>query len=148
MKKPFQIGWYLMFITWIVTCPVLAQNMQKELASLAKKYEKAYNQEDVKSLLERYTNDAVRVLGDGRTFNGIAEIEANMVSEFEANDFKVSIESGNYEVQSDGTVISHGTYHVTGMQGSEKVEFSGKYTNTMVKVGGDWKVSKSVLQVD
>ncbi|WP_296705853.1 nuclear transport factor 2 family protein [Algoriphagus sp.] len=148
MKKTIQFGLYLMLASLILTYPVMAQNLDKEMAKLVKDYEKAYNQEDVKTLMGRYTADAVRVMSDGTTFNGFAEIEAAMVADFAANDFKVSINVGTHEVLSDGTVIAKGTYRVKGTSGGEPVDFTGTYTNTLVNVNGDWKVTKNVLVVN
>lgn len=148
MKKTIQIGLYLMFASLILTYPVMAQNLDKELADLVKGFEKAYNQEDVGTLASRYTDDAVRVMTDGRTFTGIAEIKAAMEADFAANDFKVTIKAGTHEVLNDGAVISKGTYHVKGTAAGEPVDITGTYTNTLVKVNGEWKVSKNVLVQD
>jgi len=50
------------------------------------------------------------------------------------------------EEQPDGTVLAAGTYHVTGTsKAGEKIDRNGGYTNTVVKEGGKWKISKSVL---
>jgi uncharacterized protein (TIGR02246 family) len=148
MKKTIQIGLYLMFASLILTLPAMAQNLDKELADLVKRFEKAYNQEDVGTLASRYTDDAVRVMADGRTFTGIAEIKAAMEADFAANDFKVTIKTGTHEVLNDGGVISKGTYQVKGTAAGEPVDITGTYTNTLVKVNGEWKVSKNVLVQD
>lgn len=148
MKKTIQIGLYLMLASLILTFPAMAQNLDKEMADLTKKYEKAYNQKDVKTLVDRYTADAIRVMSDGTTFTGIAAIKAAMEEDFAANDFKVTIKAGTHEVLSDGGVIAKGTYRITGTAAGEPVDFTGTYTNTLVKVNGEWKVTKNVLVQD
>jgi len=148
MKKTIQIGLYLMFASLILTLPAMAQNYDKELAALTKDYEKAYNKKDVKALVSMYTVDAVRDFSDGRHYSGAAEIEAAMVEEFATADFKVSIMRGKSETGPDGSIISTGTYHVTGKAGGEDVDMMGSYTNTVIMVDGKMKISKSSLVVN
>lgn len=147
MKKTIQIGLYLMLASLILTFPVMGQNLDKEMADLVKKYEKAYNKEDVETLVDRYTPDAVRVMTDGTTFTGIAAIKAAMEADFAASDLKVTINVGTHELLSDGGAIAKGTYRVKGTAAGEPVDISGTYTNTLVKVNGEWKVTKNVLEL-
>jgi ketosteroid isomerase-like protein len=148
MKKTIQIGLYLMLALLILTLPAMAQNYEKEMATLAKDYEKAYNKKDIKTLVSMYTADAVRDFSDGRHYSGAAEIEAAMVEEFANTDFKVSIMPGKTVVGADGTITHSGTYHLTGQSGGENVDATGSFNNTIVMVDGKMKISKSTLIIN
>lgn len=146
MKKTIQLGFCMVFASLILTYPLLAQDMEKEVATLTKNYEKAYNAEDVKALVAMYTSNAVRTFDDGRIYTGIAEIEAEMVEEFAGNSFKVSINHGKTEASSDGTMTSTGTYTLKGTAANgDAVDMNGSYTMTLVKVNGTLKISKAAL---
>ncbi len=146
MKKAIQLGFSMVFALLILTYPLLARDMEKEVATLTKNYEKAYNAEDVKALVAMYTSNAVRTFDDGRIYTGISEIEAAMVEEFAGNSFKVSIKHGKTEASSDGTMTSSGTYTVKSTAANgDAVDLNGSYTNTLVKVNGVLKISKSAL---
>lgn len=146
MKKTTQLGLLVVLIYTLFTGPLSAQNLEKEASELAKKYEKAYNKEDVKALLKLFTADAVRSYSDGRLYTGIAEIEAAMTADFSANSLQLSIQPGGAEMNSDGTATAKGTYKISGTVGSgETIESTGSYTNTLIKSGGGWLLSKSVI---
>ena len=107
-----------------------------------------YDHEDGETLASRQTHEDVRDITDGRNFTGIAEIKEAMEADVAANDFKVPMKAGTHEVLNDGGVIAKGTYHVKGTAAGEPVDITGTYTNTLVKVNGEWKVSKNVLVQD
>ena len=48
--------------------------------------------------------------------------------------------------EKDGATTVTGTFHITGTSAKgEKVDTQGGFTNNVVKEGGHWKISKSVL---
>lgn len=120
--------------------PVSAQDIKKEMETLAKNYEDAYNKKDAKAIKEFYTKDAVRVNTDGTTTNGSEAIAADAADFFANNNVTIKIAT-NDVTESDGTFTDSGSYE--GNTGG--TDFSGKYTNTCVKEDGQWKISKSVL---
>ena len=149
MKKTTQLGLLMMLVCTLITVPLLAQNLDKEMVSLTKKYEKAYNKQDVNTMTSMYTSDAVRSYSDGRMNTGTAEIEEAMNQEFSANSVVLSLQHGSAEMNADGTATAKGTYSMSGATGTgEKIEGSGSYTNTLTKVGGEWLLSKSVIVVN
>ena len=115
--------------------------------ALAKKYESAYNRKDVKALKGMYTKDAVRVNPDGNTITGIGDIGDSTAQDFKNSKvIMVKITMDKNVKESDGSVTTSGTYHVTGKtKKGEKIDFKGAYTNTVVKEGGKWKIAKMVL---
>lgn len=126
--------------------PLHAQNTKKEMDKIAKDFEKAYNKKDAKMLQQYYTNDAVRINADGTTTNGNEAIEESLANDFKTNNAKIKITVAKAVTESDVSVSTTGTYHVTGtnMKG-EKIDVGGNFTNTAVKENGHWKISKSVL---
>lgn len=126
--------------------PSNAQDVTKDMAAFAKKFQAAYNKHDDKALKMMYTADAVRIATDGTTLNGNEAISADFAKSF--TDIKPTIEitPDKTESQSDGSAISTGTYHVTGRNAAgESIDLKGSYTNTVVKEKGQWKLAKSVL---
>ncbi len=141
MKKAIHITLAaFVFMTAFIN-PVKAQDNKKEMETLAKNYEDAYNKKDAKAIKEFYTKDAVRINSDGTTTNGSEAIAADAAEFFANNNATIKITVSNTVTESDGTVTATGTFE--GSTGG--TDFSGNYTNTNVKEDGQWKISKSVL---
>lgn len=121
--------------------PIKAQNIEKEMLKLTKKYQDAYNNKDAEAIESFYTKDAVRIDQEGGTLNGSKAIGAVTASFFETSDLKIRITVVKSVTGSNGTVISSGTFE--GLL--DRNPISGNYTNTCVKEDGHWKISKSVL---
>jgi len=133
-----------LWMAWVN--PLTAQNTNTDMSALAKKYESAYNQKDIKVIKGMYTKDAVRVNTDGSRTTGSEAIAELVNADFKNNKTIVKIKVDKNVKESDGSITSTGTYHVTGATGSgEKIDFKGAFTNTTVKEGGKWKIAKSVL---
>lgn len=120
--------------------PVKAQENKKDMETLAKNYEDAYNKKDAKAIKEFYTKDAVRVNPDGTTTEGSEAIAADAAGFFENNNPSIKI-TVDTVTESDGTITATGTYKGT----TGDTDISGNYTNTCVKEDGKWKIAKSVL---
>ena len=144
MKKVLYILVAAFTIMTAFVNPVKAQDNKKEMETLAKNYEDAYNKKDAKAIKGFYTKDAVRVNPDGTTTNGSEAIAADASDFFASNNPTIKIIVSNCVKGSDGTLTTTGTY--SGSTGSG--DFSGNYTNTCVKEGGRWKISKSSLTRD
>lgn len=127
--------------------PLQAQNVEKDMTALAKKFQDTYNKKDAKALKALYTDDAVRVNTDGQSITGNAAISDEFAKIFaDNNDIAIVIKQDKVVTNTDGSLTSTGTYHVTGTsKAGEKLDLTGNYTNTVVKVNGHWKISKSVL---
>ena len=148
MKKSISIGLFCLFICTLISVPLYAQDLSAELATIAKNYEKAYNDRDVESLVAFYTMDAERIFSDGRTFKGKKEIAAGIEADFTDSQLMVSIQNSSYEQNPDGSITMLGTYQLKGIAGGQAVDVSRKYTNTLKKVSGKWLISKSSLVSD
>ena len=145
MKKTIQFSLLLAFLS--VTAfinPLKAQNPTKELNAFTKRFENAYNKKDVKTLKEMFTQDAVRTGTDGQSQNGSDAIIA-FYEELLKGDVTVAIKQDKV-VTENGSTIATGTYQVKGTSASgEKLDLKGAYNNTVVKEGGQWKISKQNL---
>ncbi len=148
MKKTTQLGLLVMLFCTLLTAPLLAQNIEKEAKSLVKKYEKAYNNEDVKALISMYTSDAVRSYSDGMMNTGSAEIEAALNEGFAGSTTKLSLEHGTAVMNADGSATITGMFTLNGTTNSgEPIVRFGTYTNTLVMIDKDWLVKKSEVVV-
>lgn len=123
-----------------------AQDISKEMAALAKKFESAYNKKDDKALKALYTDDATQTSSDGRVTAGSEAIVGEFRDFFTENKVSIVLEHGGAQTQADGTATTNGKYHITGTgKSGDQIDFRGTYTNTAVKVNGLWKISKSVI---
>lgn len=127
--------------------PLQAQNAEKDMIALAKKFQDTYNKKDYKALKTMYTEDAVRVNADGQSITGNAAISEEFAKIFtDNNDIAIAIKQDKVVTNTDGSLTSTGTYHVAGTsKAGEKLDLAGNYNNTVVKVSGHWKIAKSVL---
>ncbi len=141
MKKILHILAATFVLMSAFSTPVKAQDNKKEMETLAKNYEDAYNKKDAKAIKEFYTKDAVRVNPDGTTTNGSEAIAADATDFFAKNNATISITVSNCVTETDGSLTATGTYK--GSAGGN--DFGGNYTNTCVKEDGEWKISKSVV---
>jgi ketosteroid isomerase-like protein len=143
MKRTIQILAASVFIFMAAfTNPVKAQDNEKDMIALAKKYQDSYNKKDTAAIKAFYTTDAVRYNPDGTTTNGSDAIVVDAANFFASNSqLEIKIIVSKSVTESDGTVTSSGTYEGT----ASGNPFNGNFVNTCVKENGEWKISKSVL---
>ena len=145
MKKTMRFGLLLVFISIAFINSLKAQNATKELHAFTKKFETAYNNKNSKALKDMFTIAAVRTGTDGKIFNGSDSIAAMYEATFQ-DKVVVRIKLDEVTGEKDGSTTTTGTYHVTGTSRSgEKIDRRGRYTNMLVKEGGEWKIAKQVL---
>ena len=88
--------------------------------------------------------DAVRISAEGQTQTGNAAIVA-AYEELFLNKLTVTITQEKVATE-NGSTVSSGTYHATGStQSGESIDSKGSFVNTMIKEGGQWKISKQTL---
>ena len=143
MKKTILL---VILATITFTNTLTAQDLKKELDEFAKKFETAYNKKDEKAIKSFYTEKAVWTNPDGSLLNGNEAISSQLAAYLAENDVTLSLKQNKNEKQTDGSVVSVGTYKISGKsKAGETADHGGTYTNTMVKEDGQWKISKSVL---
>jgi ketosteroid isomerase-like protein len=147
MERTFKFSWLLVIVfASAFINPVQSQDVKKELADNAKKFEENYNKKDDKALKMMYTENAVRTEPDGSIITGNENIRIKLAEAWSINKLNLTIKQDKVETQADGTVIASGTYQVTGTtDAGDPFAVGGAYTNTMVKDNGSWKISKSML---
>jgi ketosteroid isomerase-like protein len=130
----------------LLTGRLRAQDASKEIAVFAKKFQALYNAKDDKALKMMYTEDAVRVAQDGTTLTGNEAISAEFAKSFADIKPTIDIKQDKVTTQADGSAVATGTYHVKGTTAAgDSIDVTGGYTNTLVKIKGHWKLSRSVL---
>ena len=145
MKKPIQFSLLLvcLSITSLIN-PAKAQDATKELTAFTKRFEEACNKKDIKAIKEMFTKDAVRTSTDGQSQTGNDAIVAAYEELFQ-NKLTVAIVQEKVATE-NGSTVSTGTYHATGStQSGDTIDSKGSFINTMIKEGGQWKISKQVL---
>jgi len=133
-----------MFALIAYASPLLAQLTQSEALTFTKKYETAYNKKDDKALKAMYTKDAIRTFNDSTVNTSSEAIRSALVMQFKANPLTITIKHDKVKIAKDGSITAIGTYHVWGKsETGEAFDIKGGYTNTIVKIKGKWKISKS-----
>lgn len=145
MKKTIQFSLLLAFLS--ITSlfnPAEAQDATKELTAFTKRFEEALNKKDIKAIKEMFTKDAVRTDPDGQSQTGNDAIAA-VYEELLQNKLTVTLKQDKVAFD-NGSNVSTGTYHAAGSTPSgETIDTKGSFSHTMIKEGGQWKISKQVL---
>lgn len=120
-----------------------AQKPDAEIDALTRTYEQAFNKGDAKALAVLYVKDAVRLGPDGQLLTGQAAIEKQYGTAFggDAKGAKLTLNPGRVQEVTSDVRIAEGTYQVTG--GS--MPGSGRYVNTLVRQGGQWRLASVVV---
>ena len=126
--------------------PVLAQKPDADVEALTRNFEQAFNKGDAKGIAALFVKNAVQLTPDGLLLTGQAAIEQHHAKMFggPAKGAKLAITPGRTQEVAPDVRIFEGTYQVTG--GS--IPGSGRYVNTLVRQGGQWRVASVVLVPD
>ena len=147
MKKrnPFSL-FFTLLLCITTTAATFGQDADKELHAFAQNYQDAYNKEDHATLKTFYTDDAQRIAKD--TITGSEAIAAQLARQFAASDATIQITQESVSWSDfHYTMIASGTYTVKGTDAAGKaIDFSGKFSNFMLKKDGVWKISRSILK--
>ena len=145
MKKTIHLSLLFTFLSIIsLVNTTTAQDATKELTAFTKRFEEAFNKKDIKAIKEMFSKDAVRISAEGQTQTGNAAIVA-AYEELFLNKLTVTITQEKVATE-NGSTVSSGTYHATGStQSGESIDSKGSFVNTMIKEGGQWKISKQTL---
>ena len=145
MKKTIHLSLLFTFLSIIsFVDTTTAQDATKELTAFTKRFEEAFNKKDIKAIKEMFSKDAVRISAEGQTQTGNAAI-VTAYEELFLNKLTVTITQEKVATE-NGSTVSSGTYHATGStQSGESIDSKGSFVNTMIKEGGQWKISKQTL---
>jgi uncharacterized protein (TIGR02246 family) len=119
-----------------------AQKPDAEMQKLTEQYAAAVNKGDGKAVAALYTADAVRLGPDGQVIVGQAAIEKQHVASLTGpqKGAKLTLRPGRTQTVTPDVVITEGTYELTGGSAPAK----GKYVNTVVRQGGQWRLASVV----
>lgn len=110
------------------------------LDKLLQEYQAAWNAGDAKRLASLYSQNAMRLRPDGAAVAGRAAIEQLFVENFQGDwkGTKLTLKAGKTQEIAPNVRIQEGSYEVSGGAGGPQ---SGRYLNTVIREGGDWKLA-------
>ena len=122
---------------------LVAQKADADIEAVTRRFEQAFNKGDAKGIAALFTKDALQLSPDGQLLTGQAAIEQHHAQVFGsvAKGAKLSIKPGRTQEVTPDVRISEGTYQVTG----GALPGSGRYVNTLVRQGGEWRLASVVV---
>lgn len=143
---------HLLFFSALLSCvqflPAQTVNDEADMHTFARQFIAAYNSGDDAALRTMYMDDAIRIDSEGQQMEGADRIIEFFSEQFRSNNTTLLIrQEGLSWSDAEHAWLSHGSYHLYGRSivYDIEIDLSGRYTNTMLKVGDDWKIAKSVL---
>lgn len=131
---------------FVAPASLAVQAPDAEFQKLADAFMAAWAKGDGKALAALHTKDAVRITGgtDGAVV-GTAAIEQALAAALGGpyKGTKLSVTNRKYHRVDADTYIGEGTYQITGGSVPAGTPTSGQYMNTMVRVGGAWRIAGS-----
>jgi uncharacterized protein (TIGR02246 family) len=115
-----------------------AQRDEAAVTEMLQQYEAAWNNGDAKALAALYTEAAVRLAGYAEPLAGRAAIEQSFAKNF-AGPWKgttLTIRAERTETLAPDVRVQQGRYQVSRPGGEPQ---RGRYLNTLVREGGQWK---------
>lgn len=141
-----------LFLAAFFGCSIFLQaqsaSNEYDMQAFAREFMAAYNQQDAAAIQQLYTGDAVRIDQDGKRIKGAANIAAFFAEQFRLNNATVFVRQLNVNwSDNEKAWVASGTYEVHGTTNvyGQPVHLTGSYANSMIKEGGKWKISRSVL---
>ena len=118
----------------------VAQQNDPNLEKLLEQYQMAWNKGDAKALAALYTQTALRLPPEGPALSGRAAIEKSFVQNFQGawKGTKLTLKAGRTQEVAPNVRIQAGTYEVSGGTAGPQ---RGRYLNTVVREGNDWKLA-------
>ena len=118
----------------------VAQQNDPNLEKLLEQYQMAWNKGDAKALAALYTQTALRLPPEGPAVSGRAAIEKLFVQNFQGawKGTKLTLKAGRTQEVAPNVRIQAGTYEVSGGTAGPQ---RGRYLNTAVREGNDWKLA-------
>jgi uncharacterized protein (TIGR02246 family) len=115
-----------------------AQRVDPALEQLAKDYERAFNNGDVKSLVALYTDGAFRLGPNNQVMQGRAAIQEFYTAGFSGptKPGTLAVRPGRTQMVTPDVAVLEGTYELAGTPATR-----GIYILTAVRQGGQWKIA-------
>ena len=131
----------------VTLAPALAaQKPDADMEALTRSFEQAFNKGDAKAIAALFTKEAMQLAPDGQLLTGQSAIEQHHAKVFggPAKGARLALKPGRTQEVTSDVRITEGTYQVTGgtMPGS------GRYMNTLLRQGGQWRLAGVVVVPD
>lgn len=128
--------------------PASAQEPSKQdVQKVIDEYTSAWAKGDARGIAMMYTENALRVDGEGHVFAGRAEIQKHFEQNF-AGPWKgttIRITAGRQQSVRPDVTVAEGTFEVSGKDPAGKpMVRKGRYLNTLVREGGRWLLASNV----
>lgn len=123
-----------------------AQKPDADVEALTRSFEQAFNKGDAKGIAALVTKDAVQLTPDGRFLTGQTSIEEHHAKLFggPAKGARLTLKPSHAQDVTSDVRVSEGTYQVAGAE----ITGSGRYVNTLVRQGGQWRLAAIVVVPD
>jgi uncharacterized protein (TIGR02246 family) len=127
-------------VVMLVGAGASARQADPDLDALLQQYQSAWNKGDAKSLAALYSQNAVRMQPTGASLMGRAAIEKFFVDSFAGvwKGTKLTLKAGATQRVNADVRVQEGTFEVSGGTGAPA---RGRYLNTVVREGGQWKLA-------
>ena len=117
-----------------------ARQTDPDFDRLVEQYQSAWSKGDAKGLAALYSQNAIRMQITGAPLMGKAAIEQFFVQAFAGawKGTRLSLKAGLTQSVNADVRIQEGPFEVTGGTGAPQ---RGRYVNTVVREGGQWKLA-------
>jgi uncharacterized protein (TIGR02246 family) len=121
-------------------CSVAAQQKDAELDRLVQQYVAAWNKADVKALVALYADNPMRTGPTNEVVVGKPALQKYYEAGFAttAKGTTLSVTQGRTQNVTPDLRLQEGTWQVSGGEGGPQ---RGRYLNTLVRVGGAWRIA-------
>jgi uncharacterized protein (TIGR02246 family) len=126
----------------IASVHAAAQQPNPEIQKTMKQMEAAFNKGDAKALGALYTTEALRISSTGGFIQGRAAIEKDAAESLTGRykGMKLVLHSGKTQMLTPDVAVIEGTFEITGGSAPGR----GRYLNTLLREGGQWRIASAV----
>jgi uncharacterized protein (TIGR02246 family) len=131
------VGWIFAFVL-LAGIGAGARQGDAGVTELLERYEAAWNKGDAQALAALYTENAIRLAGFAEPLAGRASIEESFAKNFARawKGTRLTIRAERTEALGPDVRMQQGKYELVGPSGESQ---RGRYLNTLVREGGQWK---------
>ena len=132
---------FALMIVIALSLDALAQKPDPDVQKVLDQYAAAFNRGDAKGVAALYMTNALRVGPDGQLQVGRTAIEETYTGTLSGSPGKLVILPGRTQMITADVRVIEGTYELTGGGGNP---VRGRYVNTIVRDGSQWRLASVV----
>jgi uncharacterized protein (TIGR02246 family) len=132
-------GWMLA-LAMVAGSTLVAQQQDADIDRLVQQYVSAWNKGDANALAAMFVDNAMRTAQEDQIAVGKQAIQGFYAKNFagDGKGTKLTVKQGRTQSVGADVRLQEGTWELTGgTQGPQR----GRYLNTMVRQGGEWKLA-------